>query len=74
MFPLHHLLIKDPSPKRRKLTERCTPFTVPVPEAYVQRVSEAGQGGGLQNKIQAVARAMQGMMEGIQVRSDILFQ
>ena len=26
--------------------ERCTPFTVPVPEAYVQQVSEARSGAG----------------------------
>ncbi|XP_063967466.1 RNA N6-adenosine-methyltransferase mettl16-like isoform X1 [Lytechinus pictus] len=61
--------IQSPLPacKMRKAVEKNTPFTVPVPDTYIQQVLEPGLSGGLQNKIQAVVKAVHTMMQKLEM-------
>ncbi|XP_030847867.1 RNA N6-adenosine-methyltransferase mettl16-like [Strongylocentrotus purpuratus] len=52
---------------KRKLAEKNVPFTVTVPDTYIKRVLEPGLSGGLQNRIQSVAKAVHTMMQGLEM-------
>ncbi|XP_793611.2 RNA N6-adenosine-methyltransferase mettl16 [Strongylocentrotus purpuratus] len=56
-----------PACPKRKLAEKNVPFTVTVPDTYIKRVLEPGLSGGLQNRIQSVAKAVHTMMQGLEM-------